>query len=187
VIFVLFNSTIFSQDKGTSNIKAGIGVFSSSSLLDITSNLVFSSLSAGTVKYDNISGFGALYLTYEYAIANGLMLGATFVYESVTEDIFIGENPSGEVSHNHFTTGLEANYHYISGELFQMYSGVGVGYTTQSDKYDGSESNVEDGSDSYFNFQINALGFRYGSNFGIFAEVGFGYKGLLNAGLSYQF
>ena len=122
------------------------------------------------------------------AVAPIINLSITaYSYPTYKEDMFVGDSNIGTVSHNHISFGLDANYYYISSEMFQMYSGIGVAYTTQSDKYDGDQSGIEDGKSSYFNFQLNAVGFRYGSAFGVFAELGFGYKGIINAGISYQF
>ncbi|MDZ7738042.1 MAG: hypothetical protein U5K32_03030 [Bacteroidales bacterium] len=36
-------------------------------------------------------------------------------------------------------------------------------------------------------FQVSPLGFRLGKQIGAFAEIGFGYKGILNAGISAYF
>jgi outer membrane protein W len=187
IILLTGLSTGFTQEQGTSKIKLGYGLESSNSLLDITTSLTGSTLSLGTVRYDDLTGTGTLYVGYEYAVIDRLMIGATIAYETNKEDMFVGDSNIGTVSHNHISFGLDANYYYISSEMFQMYSGIGVAYTIQSDKYDGDQSGIEDGKSSYFNFQLNAVGFRYGSAFGVFAELGFGYKGIINAGISYQF
>ncbi len=41
--------------------------------------------------------------------------------------------------------------------------------------------------DSFFNFQLNAVGIRVGKTLASFIEFGFGYKGLINLGVSAQF
>ena len=85
------------------------------------------------------------------------------------------------------TFGVGTEYHYVNADWFQMYSGLSVGYTFQTLNYNGSSSDFEDGSDSYFNFQVNALGFRFGKEFAGFLELGVGYRGIANVGVSYQF
>jgi hypothetical protein len=56
-----------------------------------------------------------------------------------------------------------------------MYSGVGLAYFT-SDEYNTNLS-----------FQVNALGFRVGKKLAAYAELGFGYRGMINVGASLQF
>ncbi len=72
-----------------------------------------------------------------------------------------------------------------------MYSGVGLGLAlVKSDFALGPDlmlkgKNGE--STQYFTGQLTAVGFRVGKTLAGFAELGFGYKGIVNAGLSYQF
>ncbi|MFT7073036.1 MAG: hypothetical protein ACJAX3_002028, partial [Patiriisocius sp.] len=73
------------------------------------------------------------------------------------------------------TFALETDYRYVSKPSFQMYSGVGLAYFT-SDEYNTNLS-----------FQVNALGFRVGKKLAAYAELGFGYRGMINVGASLQF
>tara|TARA_R110002050_G_scaffold56512_3_gene127088 strand:- start:40298 stop:40468 length:171 start_codon:yes stop_codon:yes gene_type:complete len=56
-----------------------------------------------------------------------------------------------------------------------MYLGLGLTYFT-ADHYK-----------TNFNFQLSALGFRIGKTVAAFAELGFGYKGIIIVGASFQF
>jgi len=53
--------------------------------------------------------------------------------------------------------------------------------------FNGSSNDLEDRKDGYFNFQVNALVFRFGYKLAGIIEFGNGYKGIANIGLSYQF
>jgi len=69
-----------------------------------------------------------------------------------------------------------------------MYSGLGLAYTYGTLKYDSSTPQEESSTDniSLPNFHLTGVGLRVGKSFGGFAEFGFGYKGIVNMGLSYQ-
>ena len=84
-----------------------------------------------------------------------------------------------------FTVGVGTDYRYISRNIFQMYSGVSVAYTSENVKSSGSYNSPD--TNGFVNYQFNVLGFRVGKKFAGFAELGYGYKGIINAGVSYQF
>ncbi len=149
LLFVLLSVSAFSQEQGESNIKVGAGMLTTNTLLGAFSGIFITGLTLGGIEYENNSSSGAFYFTYEYAVINRLMIGASFVYESVSQDMFSRNSSVGKVSHNYITTGLEANYHYISSRTFQMYSGLGAAYTSQKDKYEGSLFGVQNGSVSF--------------------------------------
>ena len=74
-----------------------------------------------------------------------------------------------------------------------MYSGLGAGYafgkTTfkLGDALEFKNTNNDNSKINYFTFHVTALGFRVGKKLAAFAELGVGYKGIINGGLSYQF
>ena len=92
-----------------------------------------------------------------------------------TEDFIFLEGEPGSADFTNITIAVESDYRYISKDSFQMYSGLGLAYFT-ADQYT-----------TNFSFQISALGFRVGKNLAAYAELGFGYKGIVHFGASYQF
>ena len=69
---------------------------------------------------------------------------------------------------------------------FQLYSGAGFGVRLRHGTYiEGEETDTL--NKALPTFHINALGLRFGRNIAFFVEIGAGYKGVLNAGLSAQF
>ncbi|WP_422005681.1 outer membrane beta-barrel protein [Roseivirga pacifica] len=182
ITLLTFTLSAHAQDKGHNEITLGIGGFTSNDFLNDVANLTSS---GGDLTYENSSTIGFLYITYGTAIAKNLMVNAIVGYQSISEDVLTNGSNDGEVKRNYITTGLEADYAWIAKEKFRLYSGLGIAYTTQNDKYDGNNNNIEDGDDSFFNFQVNALGARFGDTIAAFAEVGFGYKGMLSLGVSF--
>ncbi|SFW16897.1 hypothetical protein SAMN02927921_00303 [Sinomicrobium oceani] len=112
-------------------------------------------------------------------------MGGSFVYEYSSGTTFRKEDntfkETGEVSANNYTIAAEGNYLYLNHTKFQLYSGIGAGVSFAKEKYNPNEpsSGSDDDSLSHFNFHLNAIGLRYGNKLGVFAEAGFGYKGII--------
>ena len=83
------------------------------------------------------------------------------------------------------TVALELKGIYINNKYFQLYGLLGLGarwltLTTETPSGLGYHSVVG-------NIQITPVGLRVGNALGAFAEFGFGYKGLMNTGVTYRF
>ncbi len=179
-IIGLLASPSFAQEKGTHDISFGIGFETSNEFLNTVEDII------SGVSYANTTVTPAFNLTYKIAIKDKWFFYADAAYQVVSEDVIEGGLTTGDVSQRYFTVGFGSDYHYISKDWFQMYSGASIAYTSQKADFTTS-SNIEDKSDGYFNFHVNALGFRFGQAFAGFVELGVGYRGVANIGLSYQF
>lgn len=179
-IFGLISTLAFSQEKGTHEIKLGVGFETSNEFLNTVEDIT------SGVSYANTTVTPAFNLTYKIAIKDKWFFYADAAYQVVTEDVIENGLTTGDVSQRYFTVGFGSDYHYISKDWFQMYSGASIAYTSQNADFTTS-SNIEDKSDGYFNFHVNALGFRFGKALAGFVELGVGYRGVANVGVSYQF
>lgn len=180
VVLSVFATLAFSQEKGSHDISFGLGFETSNEFLNTVEDII------SGVSYANTSVTPAFNLTYKYAIMDRWFLYADGAYQQVSEDVLEGGLTTGDVSTRYFTAGFGTNFHYISKEWFQMYSGASIAYTSQYSDFTTS-TNIEDESDGYFNFHVNALGFRFGKSLAAILELGVGYKGVANVGVSYQF
>lgn len=109
----------------------------------------------------------------------------------MSRDWLVNDKSAGRDSSTAYTIAVETDYRYISKPVFQMYSGVGLGLAIVKTDFTLGPDLMLKGkngeSTQYFTGQLTALGFRVGKTLAGFAELGFGYKGIVNAGLSYQF
>lgn len=82
----------------------------------------------------------------------------------------------------------EVNITYHPGKLVTIYGTYGLGICFAREKLtsDATGGSVVE-SDLYGNFQLSPLGIRVGRRWSGFAEVGYGYKGVLTAGAVYAF
>ncbi|MFT3750133.1 MAG: hypothetical protein QM768_17580 [Agriterribacter sp.] len=129
-------------------------------------------------QVDNISGIGGFSLAYNRYISKRFSLGVTGVYTKATVTYHV---PSAKFDWAVFTVLVNAKYNYVYDPLFHMYSGLSAGC---------SFNNIigsAEGNNQAFAYQVRLLGARFGAKFGAFAELGYGYEGILKAGVSLQF
>ena len=177
----LFSTVAFTQEKGTNEIVAGVGFYSSNEILNTVEDIISGVSFAKTTVSPTIN------LTYKIAVKDNWFLYADGSYQTVKEDVIENNLTVGDVSHRYITIGFGTEYHYIVKEWFQMYSGGSVAYTSQNSDFTTSSTNIEDRKDGFFNFQVNAVGFRFGKSLAGIVELGYGYKGFANLALAYQF
>jgi hypothetical protein len=173
------------QQKGTSDISVSVGAATSTDIANLFTNILAEGLTGGEYSTRNMKAGPSLGLTYRYAVMDRWMVHADGFYQKMTENLYLSNAKSGELKYSYITVGLGSDYRYISKEYFQMYSGLAVAYTSES--IDNSGQGGSPKGEGFFNYQINAAGFRVGKKLAGFAELGFGYKGIANVGVSYQF
>ena len=186
----VFSLTIllgFSQTKGTHEFELTVGGPTRNDFRDVANQIIESVIAAGNTTYTNKSSTPSIAISYKTTIKDNWLIYADGVYQSVKENVLVKNNQVGDINNSYVTFGVGTEYHYIYKPWFQMYSGASIGFTAQYSNFKGSSSDLKDGHDGYFNFQVNALGFRFGKKLAGIIELGAGYKGVANIGLSYQF
>ena len=174
------------------DISVGYGIGTSNEILDLAEDTFSSLFTLGNYWVDR-DYTGGFFLSYKRQVSKRIKVGGSFVYEYSSGTTFRKEDntfkETGEVSANNYTIAAEGNYLYLNHTKFQLYSGIGAGVSFAKEKYSPNEpsSGSDDDSLSHFNFHLNAIGLRYGNKLGVFAEAGFGYKGIINMGASYRF
>lgn len=179
----VFGMNAYAQEQGTNDLSFGAGIGTSNDFLAATEEIISN---LGGVTTTNQTSGPSLNVTYKTAIKNNWFFYADGTFQTITEDVVENSVVTGDVSHRYITFGFGTEYHYIHSDWLQMYSGGSIAYTSNYSDFTTS-SNLEDTSDGYFNFQVNAVGLRIGKSLAGFVELGVGYKGFANAGLSFQF
>lgn len=141
-------------------------------------------------KFSGIAGVG--YNFYVHPLAS---IGVDFGYGYGSTDMYMsGVNESGPASAPEYvckavvmgySVHVSGSYTYwqrgpmeCSGALY-----LGVTYMDES-VADAVSDELKPNDHLNFSFHITAVKFRYGDMVGGFAELGFGYRGLVNVGLS---
>jgi hypothetical protein len=183
VLLCIFYSVTFAQNK-KHEIVAGYGMASHQTFKEITVNLAVTLATVGYVNTVYQNGSGTFYLGYRYHLTKGIHLGIDAAYQKINEDVKNQEELIGKLKREYFTLSAISNFSYINKPAFQMYSTLSLGYIQGNGYYTPIEGEKDSESTGLFGFQVNALGFRFGQNIGGFVEIGYGYKGILNFGLS---
>lgn len=187
LLFLLFSCQINAQEKGTHELYAGIGLLTTNYVYSLSSSIVLDGYNSSShLSYGNERNIPALGLGYKLAVADRWTVGVAGYFESDQSEVYYDGARDGTMRHSYFTIGLGTDYHYISRKWFQMYSGLEVACTIGGITYDGVNEEIHESKYRYFNFQLEALGLRFGKSFAFFTEFGFGYKGVIHAGVSLQ-
>ncbi|MCX6245172.1 MAG: hypothetical protein NTU98_10765 [Bacteroidetes bacterium] len=144
-------------------------------------------------NFDNPQSSGSFHLGYLRTLNNVFSVGCDLGYE----DFHYGGTES--INYNHqdtiwavnsedqlFTGIATVQLTYINKPFIRLYSRLGVGisidaYTGVSPIYKSTEILKRPA------FQVTLIGLRVGRAFGGFAEFGYGFTGIVSAGLSYRF
>ncbi len=139
---------------------------------------------------DSYSGTGVVSAGYRYIPKSGIvMFGVSGSYHTSSAKIYNVGQYIGILDRQCITVAGDFQYRYKNLNKVQLYSGLSIGYTVGTENLESvPESGIENqsGSISSIAWQINAIGMRVGGDFGGFFEVGYGYKGIINLGISYQ-
>jgi hypothetical protein len=127
---------------------------------------------------------GAIGVGYNRYLSPRWTVGALFNYEGFTRTLKFSNGDQAQARDGFFALMVRTDVRWVNGNNFQLYSGLAFGGAyVHSYEVNGSESQRK----VTWAAQLNLLGVHYGHSFGVFAEAGFGWNGLLAAGLSGTF
>jgi hypothetical protein len=188
LLFILiFSSFGFSQNR-RHDISLSYGIATSDQIKDILKEVLSVVLTFGTARKENVSYPGAFFITYRYSTNSRLGIGLTAGLDSSKGDLIFLDKNVGSFRENHFTFAAEVDYRWIMKRGFQLYSGLGAGVTVERITHDvDSYDEPHRFTNLSFAPQVTLVGLRFGRKIGVFAEIGGGYKGLVNIGVNGQF
>ncbi len=148
----------------------------------------------GDSRNQKFSGIAAV--GYNFFVHPRVSVGLDFGYGYGSADMYITDSESMPLEApifvcrstvNSYSAHVSASYTYwqqgpmeCSGSLY-----LGVTYQDESIVRGNEDYFIPEANDRLrFSYHITAVKFRYGETFGGFAELGFGYRGLVNVGLS---
>ena len=140
-----------------------------------------------------LSTTGNIFITYRYAITKGVSMGITLGTESFSYDKYSnGRIPNnGLIAHYDATVttiAFEPVFNYLNTPYVRLYGLFGMGYRVYDQKSNPVQSFDGLGSRFFINSQWTPLGANFGKKqFKGFAEIGLGYKGLINFGFTWKF
>jgi len=122
---------------------------------------------------------GALSFGYRYRITKWFWLGADINYVG-----FYGYSKTNYVPYNEsmFTLLPTARFSYLNRPFVTLYSQIALGYT-----WDLLQNGNNYDFGSHIGYQVTFIGVNFGKDVFGSAEIGFGFKGFVNAGIGYKF
>ncbi len=162
-----FSNRSFAQ-KGKSEFTVDYGYYSFYSFLNV-------GLNANT-HYSNSSGTGVI--TYRYYLTKDVTLGMGIGYENIsTYGSFVTFAPELTVSY------IDMRQSEVRVKLYGSFS---AGVVAFGDGHIGYGHTDESGLKPWA-FQVTPIGMRIGRQIAGFVELGYGYKGIFDAGLAVRF
>ncbi len=146
--------------------------------------------------FDATSKTGNIFATYRYFINRRLDVGITLGMEALTFDHYTNPDMGSPVLLGKYkasiaTLAVELKPVYYNGRFVQLYGLIGIGARyfqeslTEAGPGVAPQNNLQV-TPFFLNTQWTPIGLRAGKRLCGFAEIGVGYKGLLNVGVCYK-
>ena len=133
------------------------------------------------------------FFTVRYFLYNRLAIGVATGVASEQGKYFDPNNlatQAGTYSASSTTVAIELYYVYHFWKYVEVYTfaGAGPSFANMTSSYSshGFGFPSETTSNTILKGQYTPLGIRFGGRLGAYAEVGYGYKGIVNAGISFK-
>ena len=167
-------------------IYVGYGLLNSVSIIAPIFDIGATVLTGGYFVNPGEYKFATPFLGYRHWFGKHFSFGGVLAFDKNTVQIRTQTNgPDGGVfeerTRNYTTLAAEVGLYYVNSPGFQLYSSAGFGTTVVYVPKSQISTRI------WPNMHLNLLGMRFGGRVGGFLEFGFGYKGIINAGLSVQF
>ena len=194
--FILLTFTTYSfisrgqcpSNKAQLEIAVSYGLVTGSQVSDQISNNEHSD--GKTTTYNS----GNTFLTVRYFLFNRLALGFSGGITNEKGQYTDRTNPaliSSTYKTSFTTVAMELYYVYQFRKHLEVYTlaGFGPSFTTTETTSNVSPTSgaITTAKEDKIKAQYTSLGIHYGGRLGGFVEIGIGYKGLINGGISYKF
>ena len=183
VVALMTTVNVIAQDDTQHEIGVYYGFGSASDIFSILTNAI--SAAAG----DQSSFVGPIGVEYYYRISPVVAVGGLASYAACkAED---KKTHKDDLNESFITVMPSVKFNWLRNNGFGMYSALSAGLMFLSVSFDDTlksqDPDAKKETKVSFMFQATALGVEFGGNLRGFAELGFGEKGLLCAGLRYKF
>lgn len=139
--------------------------------------------------YGDDKYWGEINMRYVYRYSNLVTFGISYTYTGMRRDVT--DSHGSVVGHSSVNINVimpEFKSDWYQNGIFTIYSRAAVGVTIAkvTDEYKSLTKNNTT-TVAKFAFQASPIGFEIGKAFAFYVEAGFGYQGIILAGLRYNF
>ncbi len=171
------------DSKGKIEVYAGYGLLSAPDLITGFANIFTGALLPGMVEKIDSKGLGTVYGGLDYYAGNRFAVGAQYYYSSYERQYKMQNGTTATLNTQYHSVLIRGKGMWVNKPAFQLYSALAAGPSFVSAKNDNDETK----NNTEFAFQVSPIGIRVGNHIAFFLEGGFGYQGLVSAGLSARF
>ena len=189
IIFSAFAAMALAQEKKFVgqrglDIRIGYGVGPAQSLQNSFHDALIPELANPGYSVLKRKGSGMFSLSLSYQTASRLSFGIDAIYGTVRSEFSYPNLTSIKPVSQWFIVMAKANFVYYQETThmphIQLYGGVALGSAFRDATLEGNSTSF---NSSHLAYQITPFGIRTGQKFGFWAELGYGFKGFINAGL----
>lgn len=183
IICVLASYSSIAQLPNRHEIQIGGGAYANEAVVtDVLENFVRSLFRVGPKSIEPKT-MGTL--SYYYRIKPKVALGLGFGYNSSQYRGMHEKSNKPGYQTKTAVMAFEMKFFYQEKDNVSIYGAAGFGNFYRQDQMTSYPD--ENYSDAAITFQATPLGIRLGKKVGAFVEIGYGYKGIVNLGLSGRF
>lgn len=169
------------QDKGKEELNVAGGLLATEDAISGAFALLFN-LVLRTPEDLKIAGVAGS-ITYKYHVSERLAVGGSTVYNARAEETLPDFFTDSRWRRRAVSNAGEITLFWAKQPAFQFYSTFGAGFFVRRSTFYEAQAKTNFG----YTMQASPVGIRVGNKVAGFMEMGFGYKGFLNAGLSMRF
>ncbi len=171
------------DSKGKIEIHAGYGLLTAPDIITAFSDVFTTALLPGMIEKVESKGFGTVFGGAEYYISNHFAAGLQYSHAAYEHTYNMADQSVAKMNNQYHTILLRGKAIWFNQSLFQIYSALAVGptFTKAENELGDTKTNTA------FAFHASPVGVRIGNHIAFFAEAGFGYQGLISAGVSVRF
>lgn len=169
------------QENGRNELRMGVGSWASENVIADIIALWASTVFDGEPTAAKIGG-PAWSVSYKYHVARRLAIGGSSSYNPNVYS-WLYDYEGDDWKRRGLTTAGEVTVFWQRAREFEFYAMGGVGFSTIHSSY----ANLSTRTNFRYATQVTPIGLRMGTKVGAFIELGYGYKGIFNGGLSVRF
>jgi hypothetical protein len=182
ILMVILALPCWAQDKGKSEITASYGMLPSENTFG-NAWMRFSNIVPHGNR-DLTTRRGTVFVSYKYFVSDRFAVGAATGFNGYANESNFRYTDFTRFDAQTLTVAGEVTWFFIRKPGIKLYTMTGVGIYTMKASVDGYDAAT---TTNGISAQVTPLGIRFGKKIGVFTELGYGYKGIINAGLSIKF
>lgn len=127
---------------------------------------------------------GVFFAGYKYFLSDRIAVGASTGFNRHANESNFRYTDFTRFDAQTLTVAGEVTWIYLKKPAVKLYATAGLGFFTMRASMDNYDTSTTTNGGTA---QLTPIGIRFGKKLGVFTELGYGYKGILNTGFSIKF